>query len=162
VLFKDYNQKYTAEELALLRGLVAAADYKHLPADTPSYERLARLYEGLERPAFEIGQAYLKASWQVEDQAERNRVLLEKSRKWFEKYLANAPNTDKSRLPAQFLRGELLRRVEKFQEAKEQFIRLGKSKEYESAPFPTMIAQEMALIDVKDHSPRQIKGDDGH
>ncbi len=130
VLFKDQGEKYTAEELATLRGLVNADGYKKLPANTPAYERLAVLYEGLKRPPFVIAYAYLKASWQLEDQPERNRVLLEKSRKWFETYLETAQKSDEARMTAEFLRGELLRRVGKFEEAKAQLERLGKLKEF--------------------------------
>lgn len=159
VLFKEGDKDYTSKELETLRGLVNADEYKKLPADTPSYERLARLLEGLKRPPNEIAHAYLKASWQVEGQDERNRALLEKSRKWLETYLEKAPKTDEARVPAEILRGELLRRVGKFDEAKRQFERLGKSKDFAKEPFPAIIAQELGLIEAKDSSAQEIKRD---
>jgi hypothetical protein len=107
----------------------------------------------------EIGFAYLEASWQVEKDVERNRLLLETSRKWFETYLTKAPQEDESRTSAEFLRGELLRRVGKFPEAKEQFARMSKLKEFEGEPFPAMIRQEMSLIEGKDSSPQPINRD---
>jgi hypothetical protein len=157
VMFKGFSEKHTAEELATLRGLVNADGYKKLPANTPSYERLAVLYEGLKRPPFAISSAYLQASWQVEDQPERNRVLLEKSRKWIEKYLEKAPKTDEAWTKAEVLRGELLRRVGKFEESKAQLERLGKLKEFTADPFPHIIGQELTLIEAKDTSPQEIK-----
>ena len=105
---------------------------------------------------FRIAYAYLKASWQLEDQPERNRVLLEKSRKWIETYLEKAPKTDEAWTTAEFLRGELLRRVG-IEEAEADLERLGKMKEFTAEPFPRIIGQELTLIEAKDKSPQAIK-----
>jgi uncharacterized protein (DUF2225 family) len=164
VLFRGAEGHYTREELETLRARVDSDEYRKLGPSAPSYQRLAMLYEGLKRPPDEIAQAYLKASWQAEGKDEAlNRTLLVKSREWLDAYLASSAQQKKDETwrTAAFLRGELLRRLGAFDEAREQFDRLGGMKEFQEGPFPRLIAQEAALIQAKDQSPQEIADEEG-
>jgi Uncharacterized protein conserved in bacteria (DUF2225) len=155
VLYKD-DDKYSDDELKALRAIVDADAYRNLPPKDSSYLRVAKLFEGLKRSPVEIAHAYLKASWQVEDDEARNRALLGKSLDWFDKYLESQPKKGPEWQTAEILRGELQRRLGRFDEAKKQFDRLSGMKEFEAEPFPGLIAQERSLIEAKDSSPREL------
>ncbi len=157
-LYKPLNDKYTDEEVKKLRGFVNSAAYRKLATDAVSHERLARLFEFLGHDPDEIAGVYLQASWQAEDKkdAESNRALLEKSREWLEKYLASSPEKDEKWRTQVFLRGELLRRLGKFDEAKKHFDRLGAMAAFQEGPFPRLIVQELTLIKAKDASPKEV------
>ena len=62
------GDSYSPDELKQLRGVIEADAYRALDAKAPSYQRLAMLYEGLRHPPDEIGDAYLTASWQTEEE----------------------------------------------------------------------------------------------
>ena len=155
-VWKDQNDSYSADELKQLRGIVESDQYRTLDAKTPSYQRLAKLYEGLNRPPDDIAYAYLMASWQTEREEKLNRALLAKSLEWFQKYLESPSAKGEPRQTAEFLRGELLRRLGKFDEAKRQFDRLAKTKDFQKEPFPQLYAQEISLIQAKDATPQEI------
>jgi tetratricopeptide (TPR) repeat protein len=156
VLYKDKREEYPDAELKELRNFVNSDEYRKLSPKAPSYQRLARLYEALKRPPFEVAYTYLEASWQAEGQEELNRALLEKSREWFEKYLASSQENEERWKTAEFLRGELLRRLGQFAEAEKQFDRLRGRKEFAEEPFPQLLSQERSLIQARDASPKEI------
>lgn len=156
VLYKN-NDKFAKAELESLRRIVNEGAYRQLDRKTPSYLRLALLYEGLKRPPDEVAFASLQASWQVEDDEKANRTLLERSLTWYEKYLALPPDEKKDWPIAEFLRGELLRRLGKLDEAKAQFERLSTLDEFKADPYPSMIGQELDLIRAKNTSPQKRK-----
>jgi hypothetical protein len=155
VLYKQ-DGKYSDEEIKALRVIVDSDAYKKLPRENSSYQRVAKLYEGLGKPPSQVATAYLEASWQVEDDEARNRPLLGESLKWFEKYLGSGPKKDENWKAAEFLRGELQRRLGRFDDAKAQFARLKVTEEFKGEPFPGLIAQEEALIAAKDRSPTEV------
>ena len=64
--FIQYTHELTAEEKAILDKVVRSEEYKKLIETRPSYYRLAKLFEALGKDGCEIGDAYLKASWQEE------------------------------------------------------------------------------------------------
>jgi Uncharacterized protein conserved in bacteria (DUF2225) len=153
ILYKEMDDSYSPDELKQLRGIIEADAYRTLDAKAPSYQRLAMLYEGLHRPPQEIGDAYLTASWQTETEQKVNRAMLMKSHEWFQKYLESSPEQHERRETIEFLQGELLRRLAKFDEAKRQFDRLATMKDFQKEPFPRLIAQELSLIKAKDAAP---------
>ena len=156
VLHKPMSEKYSADELKQLRGIIEADAYHALDTKAPSYQRLAMLYEGLHRPPEDIGNAYLMASWQTEKEEKLNQALLAKSQEWFQKYLDMSPEKDEGRQTIAFLRGELLRRLGRFDEAKRQFDRLAGLKNFQEDPFPRLITQELSLIQAKDATPHEM------
>ncbi|MFO0950259.1 MAG: DUF2225 domain-containing protein [Isosphaeraceae bacterium] len=167
VLFKGEgkfgNEGYSQAELKAFRAVVNSPEYKRLDAKTPSYLRLARLYEGAGRPPFDVAFAYLQASWQAEDRKDDRRTdeLLESSLAWIEKHLASGPAVDDSTKSAEFLKGELLRRLRRPDEAKRQFDRLKGMKPFAENPFPRLIAEEERLLRIGDRMPQEMdQGED--
>ena len=157
-MFRQLNEKYTDDELDKLRKFVASEAYRKLPTTAGTHERLAKIFEFLGRAPEEMAHVYLQASWQAEDKkdVERNRALLEKSREWLEKYLASSPEKDEKWRTLEYLRGELLRRVGKFDEAKKHFDRLIKIPAFQEGPMPQLISQQMSLIKNRNASPKEM------
>ena len=82
--------------------------------------------------------------------------MLTKSQEWFQKYLESPAGQGERRQTIEFLRGELFRRLGKFDEAKRQFVRLATIKDFQKEPFPRLIAQELSLIQAKDTNPHKM------
>jgi hypothetical protein len=55
----------TRDELEQLRGFVSSATYREALVEPEGHYRLARVYEFLGRPARQIAEAYLIASWET-------------------------------------------------------------------------------------------------
>src|SRR5262249_13405404 len=120
------------------------------------YYRLARMFERLKRPHAEVAFAYLKASWQVEDDKKRSRQYLSSCLEAYEKFLKTKPKQSERTQTAQFLKGELLRQLGKFDDASKHFQEIQKLAEFKKAPFPKLIELELKLIGKKDDKPRVI------
>jgi hypothetical protein len=156
VLDKDRLERYTDDEIKARRAVVESDAYKRLKPDDPSYLRLAFLYEGLKRPPNEIAHAYLRASWQTERNGVRNRGMLAAALAWLDQALAAATEHDKAWQTQKFLRGELLRRLGRFEDATRHFESIAGMKEFGEEPFPDMIAQERRFIRVQETGPQLI------
>lgn len=60
------EQEFSADEIAAVTSIVASAEYQALRAETP-YFRLAHILARLGKPAGEISDALLQATWEVEE-----------------------------------------------------------------------------------------------
>jgi tetratricopeptide (TPR) repeat protein len=153
--FIDFgDNEYPAEELKSLKAFVNSEDYKKLVKDgeTPHF-RMARLFAHLKRDPLQIGFAYLKATWEAEGEKGRETRYLEECLRAYDAALAVKPTNKEGRDTAAYLRGELLRRLEKFDDAEAQFDELKKQKSFEEAPFAQLIGAQLELIGKKDSLP---------
>jgi predicted RNA polymerase sigma factor len=82
--------------------------------------------------------------------------MLAKSQEWFQKYLDSPAGKEDHRQTVEFLQGELLRRLGKFDEAEQQFDRIAKLNDFKKEPFPRLITQELSLIQAKDTAPHEM------
>ncbi len=124
--FVLYEDDIPAEELAKCREIIAKDGYKRHSARA-SYFLLGLLYEGLEKESLDIGHVFLKASWQEEQEQSLLKEDLERSLRHFEVYLGKHGLEDGEEvLTAQMLKGELLRRLGRFDEALEHLEGLRK------------------------------------
>lgn len=133
------HAKYlTKAESTKLRGYIQSPEYKAMSNNHPSYYRLAKIYEVLGKNDLELGFAYLRASWQEEQgggkRDDEMRECLAYSLKHICAYLENGPYDVKGASfvgcgglnnykIAQLLKAELLRRLERFEDA-EAYLKL--------------------------------------
>lgn len=121
VMFKD---KFSPAELAKFTRVVNSAEYQQIAAQSPSYFAWGRMMElaGENQDAQQMMNIFLKASWQSESQESFSKTL-----EYADKVLANKTISSKDAINAQFLRGEMLRKLGRFDEAKRVFTALQKN-----------------------------------
>lgn len=130
--FIQYTSKLTDAEKVALLDTVRTEEYQKLTLARPTYYRLAKLFEALGKDGAEIGDAYLRASWQEERQgserSEQMRECLEASLRHYSAYLEKGGQPEEQTSPpedgcvnalqvAQLLKAELMRRLGRFDEA---------------------------------------------
>ena len=113
------DAKYTKDELKALREFVLSDDYKELAKKESSYFRLAKMFERLKKPHSQIAYGYLQATWQVEhEKGERPQTYLQACLDSYGKVISDKKAPAEQRQMARFLKGEMLRRLGKFEDAK--------------------------------------------
>ncbi|MEN9360513.1 MAG: hypothetical protein RL095_2048 [Verrucomicrobiota bacterium] len=152
--FVIFDQKLPQAELDKCKVIVAGEAFKKLDKRA-SYHLLGRLFEGLEKPAQERAFIFLKASWQEEEEAAHLKENLELSLKYFDLFLKEVEAQPKPEVQQQvdtalLVKGELLRRLGRFDEAKTHFTNLLTKKDFKDS-FPGKLAAfQIQLCDNKD------------
>jgi hypothetical protein len=118
--FVIYEEKLPEADKQILAEYVRSEDYQNLAKDWPSYYLLGKLFEQIKKDDPSIANAYLKASWQLEDNPESCRRCLEKSLEYLDRYLIY-PGTQNEEWPTlQVLAGELERMLGEFYRARDR------------------------------------------
>jgi uncharacterized protein (DUF2225 family) len=157
--FVEYREdaKYPQDELKAVREFVLSDDYKQLAKSETSYFRIAKMFERLKRPQSQIAYGYLQATWQVEhEDGKRPQAYLQASLDSYGKVISDEKAPAEQRQMARFLKGEMLRRLGKFEDAKTHFEDLGKLEASKADPYPKLIPLELDLIGKKDKGPHEI------
>ena len=144
VMFKD---KFSPAELAKFTRVVNSAEYQQIAAQSPSYFAWGRMMElaGENADAQQMMNIFLKASWQSESQESFSKTL-----EYADKVLANKAISSKDAINAQFLRGEMLRKLGRFDEAKRVFTALQKNPEVKQDKlFSQLAALQLSLVAKK-------------
>lgn len=158
--FVVYSKDIPVEELAKCKAIVRGEAYKQ-HAGRASYYLLGLLFEGLGKDSVVLGHTFLKASWQEEADEEKLKDALERSLKHFEAYLAeglkgeNAQDDDAYRTK-QLLKGELLRRLGRFDDAKTHLAALQKAEGFQGTFLGKIAEYQIALCDKKDSKPHSV------
>ena len=155
VQYQDAN-KFSQEELKALREFVFSAAYARLSPEETSHFLLGKIYEHLKRPSIEVAHTYLAASWQVDRDAKRHQAYLKHSLEQFTIYLTGTPPKDEAWKTARFVQGELLRQLQRFDEAQRHFRAMEKEEHFKAKPFPQLLSYELELIEKKDPSLREM------
>ena len=158
----------TEDELAKCRQVVESKEYKE-HSGRASYFLLALLYEGLGRESLDIAHTYLKASWQEENDEKHLKEDLGMSLKNFEAYLKEGPpkkadgkteekaqDENSAYDTARLLKGELLRRLGRFEEARKYLQALLEEKQFQSTFFGDIVRYQIKLCVQKDAKPHEI------
>ena len=163
--FVFYDEEIPAEELAKCRSIVQEDAYKK-QSGRASYFLLGLLYEGLKKDPLEIGHVFLKASWQEEPDEKKLKEDLERSLKHFEAYLKEPPkpkaaseDEEDEGQPyevAQILKGELLRRLGRFDEANSHLAGLQKLEAFQGTFLADIVRFEIDLCSKKDSQPHKV------
>ncbi|HUK56565.1 MAG TPA: DUF2225 domain-containing protein [Nitrospiria bacterium] len=155
--FVVYKKDFTADEKERLQKFVLSQDYQNLAKDNTPYFLLAKTFEYMGNTEWNISNTYLEASWEVENQPEKEKQYLDLSLQHFQKYLAAGKKEgDRTWETAQLLAGELARRLGRFDEAKAKFTELGALPEFKQGIYPEIIKYQMDLIAGKDSSAHDI------
>ena len=163
--FVIFDDKIPEADLPKCKELVAGEEYrKH--TGRASYFLIGLLFEGLNKEPLTAAQAFLRASWQEEGDEKLNREDLERSLKHFETFLKQpAPDqpaakedgekgvSDNRRQTAQLLKGELLRRLGRFDEATKHFEALTQTKEFQHGMLADIVKYQLKLCAAKDSAP---------
>jgi hypothetical protein len=163
VLFDD---EIPAEELTKCKEIVHDDAYKK-HTGRASYYLLGLLYEGLKKEPLLIGQVFLKASWQEESDEKKLEDDLKRSLQHFEVFLKEPqkPKTasqeadeedDNSYQTTQLLKGEILRRLGRFDEAKSYLSGLQSLSSFQGTFLADIVRFEISLCEKKDSKPHEI------
>ena len=145
--FVMFKKEFSPDELAKFKRVVNSAEYQQIAAQSPSYFAWGRMMElaGENTDAQQMMNIFLKASWQSESQESFSKTL-----GYADKVLANKAISSKDAINTQFLRGEMLRKLGRFDEAKRVFTALQKNPEVKQDKlFSQLAALQLGLVAKK-------------
>lgn len=163
--FVIFDDEIPAEALTKCKEIVQGNAYKS-NTGRASYYLLGLLYEGLKKDPIDIGHVFLKASWQEESDGKNLEDDLKRSLQHFEVFLKEpqkpkeasqkADDEDNSYETAQLLKGEILRRLGRFDDAKNYLSGLQKLKPFQGTFLADIVRFETSLCDKKDSKPHYV------
>ena len=145
--FVMFKKEFSPDELAKFERVVNSAEYQQIAAQSPSYFAWGRMMElaGENTDAQQMLHIFLQASWQSESQESFSKTL-----EYADKVLANKAISSKDAINTQFLRGEMLRKLGRFDEAKRVFTALQKNPEVKKDKlFSQLAALQLSLVAKK-------------
>lgn len=157
-------------DLETLRAYVQTKEYQAWGKARSSHFLMAKLLATLGRDDITLAHVYLQASWQEEGEKKFLTEDLQLSLKHFEEHLKAGPPTNTKNADeelkedkaasayqtAQLLKGELLRRLMRFDEAKAHLQALLKQEPFQKNFLGDIVAYEMRLCDQKDAEPHEV------
>jgi tetratricopeptide (TPR) repeat protein len=163
VIYDD--DKIPDAELAKCKAIVESDEYKKHTARA-SYFLMGLLREGLEKDSLGTAHVFLRASWQEEGDKKLHAEDLERSLMHFEAYLKKEPQPkpaakegeekDNSHETAQLMKGEILRRLGRFDEATRHLTEIEKTKEFQKGILANIVKYELRLCGEKDSRPHDV------
>jgi hypothetical protein len=154
VMFSDNLKKPVVEKL---KPFVQGQDYQILSAKSPPYFCLAQIQELLKASPRFVAQSYLRAAWQVEDNEALAHRYLAAAEEKFAMALRIMERSDKAYVDIALLRGEVLRRLGKWDQAAKHFRDLSGRPEFQDTKRKLIISQQMNLLARKDNQPQQLR-----
>lgn len=145
--FVMFKKEFSPDELAKFERVVNSAEYQQIAAQSPSYFAWGRMMElaGENQDAQQMMNIFLQASWQSESQESFSKTL-----EYADKVLANKAISSKDAINTQFLRGEMLRKLGRFDEAKRVFTTLQKNPEVKKDKlFSQLATLQLSLVAKK-------------
>ena len=145
--FVMFKKEFSPDELAKFERVVNSAEYQQIAAQSPSYFAWGRMMElaGENQDAQQMMNIFLQASWQSESQESFSKTL-----EYADKVLANKAISSKDAINTQFLRGEMLRKLGRFDEAKRVFTALQKNPEVKQDKlFSQLATLQLSLVAKK-------------
>ena len=155
--FVLYQLEFSPEEIERIRAFVNSDGYRAMTEVHTQYYRVARSYEFEQRDPWQIGFAYLQATWEVDDDPSRYREYAARAIQSFEQYvLVEDPGLPQV-MWSFLLIAELKRRTADFIGAR---FALDAVKHHEASKSPTVnriFLQQYELLDAKDDRPAAIE-----
>jgi hypothetical protein len=145
--FVMFKKEFSPDELAKFERVVNSAEYQQIATQSPSYFAWGRMMElaGENQDAQQMMNIFLQASWQSESQESFSKTL-----EYADKVLANKAISSKDAINTQFLRGEMLRKLGRFDEAKRVFTALQKNPEVKKDKlFSQLATLQLSLVAKK-------------
>ncbi|OGS47841.1 MAG: hypothetical protein A3J79_14535 [Elusimicrobia bacterium RIFOXYB2_FULL_62_6] len=155
--FIIYALNIPKAELAKCKAFVDSDDFKRF-AKRSSYYRAGLISGMLGSKDFPLAQAYLKASWQEEADAEKLKEDLELSLKHFSACAKGCEGDEQEN--SQLMMTELLRRLGRFDEARAHIAGLRALKGFQGNLYTDILDFQVSLCDKKDafiHNMEEVK-----
>lgn len=153
------RSEFTDAEAGRLRELLKSDRFLSAREET-SYFRLAIELETLSRPPQDVAFAYVAASWQVDDAPIRCQIYLARALVWYDTYLAHPEPGSPARVRAMLLKAEILRRLGRFEEAKDYLSELAFHPAMARPGEQNIIQQQRDLVAAGDDEPHVAIADD--
>ncbi len=141
-----------------LRPFIRGAEYQMIAAKRPTYFCLAQIQEFLKAPPLYIGQSYLRAAWQVEENETMSARYLAFALTQFTKAAATMEPSHKEYANTLLLCGELERRLGQWAAAENRFLDYQAAEPFRAPNHQTVIALQLQLIAAHDSKPHLLEG----
>jgi tetratricopeptide (TPR) repeat protein len=152
--FVFYEAELDKDEVNKLGPFIQSPQYQRWHQEnTGNWYRAARILEHQKNDPLLLANAFLKASWKEYTGSELNRKCILLSLDYFNQYLLETKSPEKD---VKFIKGELLRQLGRFEEAKSYFVKLQSHKEFQDSPYDRLIQAELAWIDHQDAKPHDV------
>ncbi len=156
--FVVYRRDFTPEEIALAQEIVDTSEFRKRVRTGNEYSVAAYLAEQLGEPRIAIAHFYLEASWLYESDTVRSPEYLAQSLDWYTASLEDLASDPEKWWQVQALRVELLRRLERFDDARALLGELPVSTLPTGHPLKKVLLQQQLLLQRADSQPRPVGG----
>ncbi len=154
VIFSETLKPATVEKL---KPFVQGQDYQLFAEKGPTYSSLAQIQQYLKAPPRFIAQSYLRAAWQVEERPAVASRFLITAEQQLTRALSGMIPEEKDFPNTALLRAEVLRRLERWEDAAAQIHALADRADFQDAKRQAIIEQELDLIARRDSQPQQLR-----
>jgi hypothetical protein len=155
--FVIFTEDLKPSVLEKLKPFIQGQDYQLFAAKSPTYYSLAQIQQFLKAPPRFLAMSYLRAAWQVEDKPFVARRYLVSAEEQFTRALGGMIPEEKDYPNTALLRGEILRRLERWEDAGEQFRVLAPRTDFQDPRKKHLLEQELDLVARKDSQPQQLR-----
>lgn len=156
--FVIYRRDFTPEQIALAQELVDSTEFRYQVRTGNEYTVAAWLAERLGEPRIAIAHFYLEASWLFETDAVRNPEYLTLAYDWYTAALEDLGGDQEKWWQVQALRVELLRRLQRFQEAQALLRELPITSLPTGHMLKRVLVQQQMLIQRGNFQPKPMEG----
>lgn len=152
VRFGTEGKPLAESETKGLRTAVQSARFTRLPAETPTYHRLAVIFEAQKKSPRELAMTWLAASWQWESTPHRasEQECRKQSARWLDRHLESKTATGASPdFEAILLRVDLHRRANEFEAAEAWIKRWSVHPAFRTGLAPRIFQRQRELITAR-------------
>ena len=153
--FIIYKDKFSDDELVQLRKYVFSDEYKKLSGLHTNYYLAARLRAHLGEKSSQLTDTLLQATWEAKSRSQYEQYASE-ALDAYKQILKEENDESEKWLNNQLIAGELERRLERFDDAKERFVNLAKHEKAKAEIYAEILAFQIQLIEARDSQPHMI------
>jgi len=155
--FPIYKKKFSAQEIAKLKTIVASPAYREARKKNTSYYLVGFLRERMGDSASVTAYAYLQASWQAETKDPAlNRRYLTLTLDRLDRAIAKAKPKSRGWWTMQVLAANLTRRLGRFADAEKRLERLPLDELAAKSVYRRLVTQVRGLAAKRDVAPRRF------
>ena len=148
------DEAFSAGEIGKLKNFLWQSDYKSR-INLKAAERHALILEHLERENYETAQAWLKAAWLSDSDADR-KICLEKARKAFKESLTDTKHSREKQFEISLKIADLSRQLGDFTEARQVLDRMLQNPDFKTGWFPMVTKFCLELVNARNCQPAPL------
>ena len=157
VIYKGIEE-FSESDVEKLTKFILSDHYKNLSKNNTTFYLAAKTMEYLDEDQLDVAHVYLKATWQVYEDMQKYIKYATETRKAFLEFLQTHPSENDEWVVANILIGEMLRRLERFGEAKKHFAKLSTHASFsEENIYKKILEYQLELIGKKDSEPHKFQ-----